>query len=97
MVEKRRGSYSRGLGAPGVESHASGRSRGKRRRLLWVASMAFIVGLGAYAFFATTDFLPGAKAAGEAAPDITLGTEKGGFRLSEQKGKVLVLYFSFPG
>ena len=33
----------------------------------------------------------------EAAPDVILATADGEFRLSEQRGKVLVLYFSFPG
>jgi len=44
-----------------------------------------------------TGSLGGAWAAGEPAPDITLKTENGDFRLADQKGKVLVLYFSFPG
>ena len=34
---------------------------------------------------------------GEAAPDITLTTLNGDFRLSENRGEVLLLYFSFPG
>jgi len=51
-----------------------------------VASAAFVTGS-----------LAGAWAAGEPAPDITLKTENGDFRLADQKGKVLVLYFSFPG
>ena len=32
-----------------------------------------------------------------AAPDITLATMDGDFRVSEQGGDVLLLYFSFPG
>ena len=35
--------------------------------------------------------------AAQLAPDITLSTAGGEFRLSQQKGKVLLLYFSFPG
>ena len=31
------------------------------------------------------------------APDMTLATLSGEFQLSENKGEVLVLYFSFPG
>ena len=32
-----------------------------------------------------------------AAPAITLATKDGDFRVSEQRGEVLLLYFSFPG
>ena len=32
-----------------------------------------------------------------AAPDMTLATLDGVFRLSENRGEVLLLYFSFPG
>lgn len=31
------------------------------------------------------------------APDITVATTAGDYRLSQQRGKVVVLYFSFPG
>lgn len=31
------------------------------------------------------------------APDMTLATLSGDFQLSENRGEVLVLYFSFPG
>jgi hypothetical protein len=42
--------------------------------------------------------VPGAQpAASQRAPDLLLATPTGEFRLSEQKGKVTVLYFSFPG
>ena len=37
------------------------------------------------------------KAEGDIAPDITLATTEGDFRLSEQRGSVVVLYYSFPG
>jgi hypothetical protein len=41
---------------------------------------------------------PGAgSSVGKVAPDLTLATLDGGFRLSEQRGKVVLLYFSFPG
>ena len=33
----------------------------------------------------------------KAAPDMTLATLDGNFRLSENRGEVLLLYFSFPG
>ncbi len=74
--------------------HARGRAR---RRLVRLIRSAFIISL-----FASVAFLTGSlggvwAAAGELAPDITLKTENGDFRLADQKGKVLVLYFSFPG
>jgi hypothetical protein len=31
------------------------------------------------------------------APDITLATTEGDYRISEQRGSVVVLYYSFPG
>lgn len=41
---------------------------------------------------------PGTPAAGgDPAPDLTLRTERGPLRLADQQGKVVVLYFSFPG
>ena len=46
-----------------------------------------------------TSLVPGAPhpADGERAPDLVLSTTTGELRLSEQRGKVLLLYFSFPG
>jgi hypothetical protein len=58
--------------------------------------MALIIGLLAYALF-VTNLLAGARSAGEPAPDVSLNTTNGEFRLSQQKGKVVILYFSFPG
>ena len=63
---------------------------------LTTRSLIFIVGLVAYGLFAS-DLLSGSRAAGEPAPAITLNTADGEFRLSQQRGKVLLLYFSFPG
>ena len=37
------------------------------------------------------------QAKGDIAPDITLATTEGDFRISEQRGSVVVLYYSFPG
>lgn len=34
---------------------------------------------------------------GEMAPDITLATAAGEFQLSDRRGEVSLLYFSFPG
>ena len=38
-----------------------------------------------------------APVSADAAPDMTLATLDGDFRLSENRGEVLLLYFSFPG
>ncbi len=38
-----------------------------------------------------------ARVSAETAPDVTLATLDGEFRLSENRGEVLLLYFSFPG
>jgi len=66
------------------------------RRLFWAGSVALLLGLVAYGLVATG--LPGgSKAAGGLAPDVRLNTADGEFRLSQQRGKVVVLYFSFPG
>lgn len=37
------------------------------------------------------------KTEGAIAPDITLSTRAGDFRLFEQRGNVVVLFYSFPG
>lgn len=37
------------------------------------------------------------EGAGELAPDVTLPTLQGPYRLSEQRGEAVVLYFSFVG
>ncbi|MFQ5860301.1 MAG: hypothetical protein ACE5IG_01965 [Dehalococcoidia bacterium] len=49
-----------------------------------------------YSLFAA-GLLGGSTASGEPAPDVTLATADGPFQLSEQRGDVVVLYFSFPG
>jgi hypothetical protein len=79
-----------------VDVHAArwaGRARG---RLVRSVRLAFIVSLLAVVAFVAGS-LGGAWAAGEPAPDITLKTENGDVRVADQKGKVVVLYFSFPG
>lgn len=38
-----------------------------------------------------------AQGTGEPAPDVTLRTANGEWRLSQERGKVVVLFFSFPG
>jgi hypothetical protein len=47
----------------------------------------------------STSLVPGEPhpADRERVPDLLLATPRGEFRLSEQTGKVTLLYFSFPG
>jgi len=82
-------------GGPGAT--ASDNQRARQTRLVWAGSVVFILSLIGYGLFATTDLLGGSKASREPAPDVSLNTANGEFRLSHQKGKVVVLYFSFPG
>lgn len=83
-------------GADGGDNRPARRLGPKSRRLVWAGSLTFIVGLLAYGLFAT-DVGGAAQAAGQPAPDVSMSTANGEFRLSQQRGKVLVLYFSFPG
>ncbi|MFQ5852500.1 MAG: hypothetical protein ACE5JU_18215 [Candidatus Binatia bacterium] len=62
----------------------------------WTGSLLFIAVIVAHNIF-VTDLLGSPAAVGEPAPDVTLNTANGEFRLSQQRGKVLLLYFSFPG
>jgi len=84
-------SHAQGPG-PGPKTVGVRRARG---RLVRFVRSAFIIGL--VGLVALTGSLGGVWAAGEPAPDITLKTENGDFRVADQKGKVVVLYFSFPG
>ncbi|HWP34125.1 MAG TPA: hypothetical protein VNM66_00870 [Thermodesulfobacteriota bacterium] len=69
---------------------------GRRSATRWLALAGTLVGLTALGLWGA-----GApslrRPAGEPAPDVTVRTESGAYRLSEQRGKVVVLYFSFPG
>ncbi len=70
----------------------------RRRRMLWA-----VVGvIGALvAWLVISNPLPSTSdndlVAAEPAPDITLITKQGDYRLSEHKGEVVALYFSFVG
>ncbi|MFQ5851900.1 MAG: hypothetical protein ACE5JU_15120 [Candidatus Binatia bacterium] len=68
----------------------------RKKRFFRDASLVLIMGIMAYSLFAS-DLHGGSGPAGEPAPDVTLNTVDGEFRLSQQRGKVLLLYFSFPG
>lgn len=85
-------------------------SKGKRRRpapraeppSIWQRGKWWFIGggiVGAVALLAilSSSFSGGGTASGETAPDITLATAAGEFQLSEQRGEVTLLYFSFPG
>jgi hypothetical protein len=64
------------------------------------ATIVFILGMilvGLFASNSLTKKPTEVSYTAQAAPDIVLATADGEFRLSQQKGKVLVLYFSFPG
>lgn len=80
----------------GFENLRAKRSRARRKCFVWTWTMVFIVGIVTQHLIAS-DLLGSSAAIGRPAPDVTLNTTTGGFRLSEQRGKVLVLYFSFAG
>ncbi len=74
------------------------RQASRRRRMLW----AMVGTLGLFvAWLVISNPLPTASSnqstAIEPAPDITLLTNQGDYRLSERKGEVVALYFSFVG
>jgi len=95
-LKRRRGTDQDSLPAEAGKNQRAKSSGAKRRPSFWAGSLVLIVGIVAYGLFAT-DLLGGSRAAAEPAPDITLNTADGEFRLSQQRGKVLLLYFSFPG
>ncbi len=68
---------------------------GQRRRWWLVAAGAVFVVALALVLSAGQPGSP--KAAAELAPDLTLTTLQGDFRLSEKRGDILALYFSFVG
>ena len=77
------------------------RSNAPDRRSWWfiggglIAAVALLVGL-TFAFSGPQAREPELVSANPA-PDMTLATLSGEFQLSENRGEVLVLYFSFPG
>ncbi len=96
MTRKRHGERPGARGRAIVNTEGATGAWAKRKRYVPACRRAFIAGIIASLLFPTA-LLGGAWAAGEPAPDITLKTENGTFRLADQKGKVVVLYFSFPG
>ena len=85
----------------------SGRSRvsqGHRRgfgpgaaRLLWMGGLFFVLAVVVSVVLVSGLLQGSGQAKGDLAPDITLATTEGDFRISEQLGDVVVLYYSFPG
>ncbi len=93
---RQRGTDRDRLPGKGGKNQRAKSSGGRRKRFFLAGSLVLIAGIVAYGLFAT-DLLGGSRAAGEPAPDVTLNTVDGEFRLSQHRGKVLLLYFSFPG
>ncbi len=70
-----------------------------RRHLMWAVVATLVLVTGAFSLF-VSGLLTGSGTEStekEPAPDIVLTTAAGNFQLSEHRGMVVVLYFSFPG
>ena len=82
-----------------ARSQSSDRRWWNRTRLIWVGVLGVGMAIAGAGLFAAA--LLGGTAKGttfaEMAPDITLATTDGEFVLSQQRGRVLLLYSSFPG
>ncbi len=76
------------------------RSSSIRKRLTWVGVLGLVLVIVVSGLFAATSRLgipEGGSVSAEPAADITLATEAGDFQLSDLRGQVVLLYFSFPG
>ena len=71
----------------------------RRQRRRWLLPglgalfVIFVVGMSLF----STGLLGSREASADLAPDVTLATFQGDLQLSRERGKVVVLYFSFPG
>ncbi len=77
-----------------------GRSSSIRKRLIWMGALGLVLVIVVSGLFAATSWLgspEGGSVSAEPAADITLATEAGDFQLSDLRGQVVLLYFSFPG
>ena len=88
-----------------AKQHNSPRAHGKQvpARGLWQRGKWWFTGGGVAGAVALLVVLSSALSnpqllgGGELAPDIALATADGAFRLSDHRGEVSLLYFSFPG
>ena len=88
-----------------ARQHTSLRKRDPKRQAhgLWQRGKGWVIGGGAAGVVALlvvlTPALSGPEPAtdGGLAPDVLLATADGAFGLSDQRGEVSLLYFSFPG
>ncbi len=77
-----------------------GRSSSIRKRLTWVGVLGLVLVIAISGLFAVASRLAspaGESVSAEPAADIILATEVGDFQLSDLRGQVVLLYFSFPG
>ncbi len=76
-----------------------GRSSSIRKRLIWGGVLGLILVIVVSGLFAASRLgSPEERSvSAEPAADITLATEAGEFQLSDLRGQVVLLYFSFPG
>ncbi len=77
-----------------------GRSSSIRKRLIWVGVLGLVLVIVVSGLFAATSRLAspeGGSVSAEPAADITLAAEAGDFQLSDLRGQVVLLYFSFTG
>ena len=68
-----------------------------KARLLWMSGLFFSLALVASIILASGLLQKSVQTSRDLAPDITLATTEGDFHISEQRGSVVVLYYSFPG
>jgi len=87
-----------------AKQRKSPRTRGKvQARGLWQRGKWWFTGGGVAGAIALLVVLfsawssPELPVGGEPAPDIALATADGAFQLSDHRGEVSLLYFSFPG
>ncbi len=76
------------------------RSSSIRKRLIWVGVLGLVLVMVVSGLFAATSRLgspEGESVSAEPAANIILANEAGDFQLSDLRGQVVLLYFSFPG
>ena len=73
-------------------------ARGLWQRGKWWFTGGGVAGAGALLVVLSSALSsPQLRGGGELAPDIALATADGAFQLSDHRGEVSLLYFSFPG